>query len=54
MSRYSQYQEIKLIGRGNFGAAFLVILKSDPKKNKFIAKKINLTSLNEKDRINAL
>ena len=54
MSRYSDYQEIKLIGRGNFGAAFLVMHKKDEKKIKYIAKKINLQSLNEKDRINAL
>ena len=45
ISYENEFEEIKCIGRGNFGAAFLVKLKNPPTENSeifFIAKKILL------------
>lgn len=48
----SEYKELKWIGRGNFGSAFLVQSKTD--RNKYVAKKITLGQLPEKEQQNAL
>jgi hypothetical protein len=45
ISYEDEFEEIKCIGRGNFGAAFLVRLKNPPEPNQeiyYIAKKILL------------
>ena len=48
----TEYKELKCIGRGNFGSAFLV---SNRKTSvKYVAKKIILEQLPEKERQNAL
>lgn len=46
------YKEVKCIGRGNFGAAFLVANKQTGVK--YVAKKIMLGQLPEKEQENAL
>jgi NIMA (never in mitosis gene a)-related kinase len=52
-SLYAQeYKEIKCIGRGNFGAAFLVANRET--NVKYVAKKIMLGQLPEKEQQNAL
>ena len=48
-----EFEELKCIGRGNFGAAFLVKHKnppSDAKEIYFIAKKIVYAQLSEKEK----
>lgn len=46
ISYEQEFEELKCIGRGNFGAAFLVRLKNPPQDSKedvyYIAKKIIL------------
>jgi hypothetical protein len=46
-----EFEEMNCIGRGNFGAAFLVKLKNTPENEEvfFIAKKIILGQLTEKE-----
>ena len=48
----SRYLEKNKIGQGNFGSATIVTLQSNPKKY-FVAKKIKLCNLSEKDLQNA-
>lgn len=48
----NDYSEVKWIGRGNFGSAFLV--HNNETKDKFVAKKIMLGQLPEKEQQNAL
>jgi hypothetical protein len=54
----SAFQELRCIGRGNFGAAFLVQLKTPPPDYDgclhFIAKKIILCQLQPKEQEGAL
>ena len=47
-----EFEELRCIGRGNFGAAFLVKLKNTPDDEDifFIAKKIILGQLTEKEQ----
>jgi hypothetical protein len=47
-----EFEELRCIGRGNFGAAFLVKLRNAPegKEIYFIAKKIILGQLTEKEQ----
>ena len=47
-----EFDELRCIGRGNFGAAFLVKLKNTPDNEEvyFIAKKIILGQLTEKEQ----
>lgn len=47
-----EFEEVRCIGRGNFGAAFLVKLKSAPDGEDvyFIAKKIILNQLTQKEQ----
>ena len=56
--RYEEeFEEIKCIGRGNFGAAFLVKAKNPPTPDEevfFIAKKILLGQLSNKEQEGAL
>ena len=52
ISYEEEFEEIKCIGRGNFGAAFLVKLRNPPNpgdENFFIAKKILLGQLSPKE-----
>jgi hypothetical protein len=52
ISYEEEFDELKCIGRGNFGAAFLVRLKNPPDPNQeiyFIAKKILLGQLSFKE-----
>ena len=52
-SLYSkEYTELKWIGKGNFGAAYLIENKKDA--TKYVAKKILLGQLPEKEQQNAL
>ncbi len=52
------FEEIKCIGRGNFGAAFLAKLKmidpNNPQETHMIAKKILLGQLSSKEQESAL
>ena len=53
LSYQEEFEEIKCIGRGNFGAAFLVRHKNPPPDATevyFIAKKIVYAQLNEKEK----
>ena len=52
ISYEEEFEEIKCIGRGNFGAAFLVKLRQAPEDQEiyFIAKKIILGQLTEKEK----
>lgn len=45
-----EFEELRCIGRGNFGAAFLVRLRNAPVEHYFIAKKIILGQLTEKEQ----
>jgi hypothetical protein len=57
ISYEEEFDELKCIGRGNFGAAFLVRLKNPPDPNQeiyFIAKKILLGQLSYKEQEGAL
>ena len=48
-----EFEEMRCIGRGNFGAAFLVKLKNTPEgieDQYFIAKKIILNQLTQKEQ----
>lgn len=58
ISYEEQYDELKCIGRGNFGAAFLVKLRNPPEdmnaESQFIAKKIILGQLTPKEQEGAL
>ena len=47
VSYYDTFQEIKCIGKGAFGAAYLVISKA---KEFFIAKKIIMKKLSQRER----
>ena len=46
-----EFEEMRCIGRGNFGAAFLVKFRNSPEgqENYFIAKKIILGQLTDKE-----
>jgi len=52
ISYEEEFEEIKCIGRGNYGAAFLVKLRQAPADQEiyFIAKKIILGQLTEKEQ----
>ena len=53
ISYNEEFEELKCIGRGNFGAAFLVKHRnppSDASEIYFIAKKIVYGQLNEKEK----
>ena len=52
ISYEEEFEELRCIGRGNFGAAFLVKLKNTPDNEDifFIAKKIILGQLTEKEQ----
>ena len=53
MSYSEEFEELKCIGRGNFGAAFLVKHRNPPadaQEVHFIAKKIVYGQLNEKEK----
>lgn len=52
MGYKQEYEEVKQIGRGNFGSAHLVENKED--KIKYVAKKIMLGQLPENEQQNAL
>ena len=57
ISYEQEFEEIKCIGRGNFGAAFLVRLRNPPTQDGeqfFIAKKILLGQLSPKEQEGAL
>jgi hypothetical protein len=51
ISYEEEFEEMRCIGRGNFGAAFVVKLKNTPDGEDvyFIAKKIILNQLTEKE-----
>jgi hypothetical protein len=51
ISYEEEFEEMRCIGRGNFGAAFLVRLKSAPAEAEayFVAKKVILGQLTEKE-----
>ncbi len=53
ISYEEQYEELKCIGRGNFGAAFLVRFRNPPDdpgvETQFIAKKVILGQLTPKE-----
>ena len=52
ISYEEEFEEMRCIGRGNFGAAFLVRLKSTPdgaEPQYFVAKKVILGQLTEKE-----
>ena len=52
LSYEEEFDELKCIGRGNFGAAFLVKLKNPPEPGQeifFIAKKVLLGQLTLKE-----
>ena len=53
ISYNEEFEELKCIGRGNFGAAFLVKHRNPPPDAEevyFIAKKIIYTQLNDKEK----
>ena len=52
ISYEQEFEELKCIGRGNFGAAFLVRLRNTPEDEEiyFVAKKIILGQLTEKEQ----
>ena len=52
ISYEEEFEELRCIGRGNFGAAFLVRLRNTPDDEEiyFIAKKIILGQLTEKEQ----
>lgn len=53
LSYTEEFEELKIIGRGNFGAAFLVKHRNPPPdadEVHFIAKKIVYAQLNEKEK----
>ena len=52
ISYEEEFEEIKCIGRGNFGAAFLVKLRQAPANEEvyFVAKKVILGQLSEKEQ----
>ena len=52
MNYSEEFEELKCIGRGNFGAAFLVRVKDSPEGEEiyFIAKKIILGTLTTKEQ----
>ena len=52
ISYAEELEELRCIGRGNFGAAFLVKLRNTPDDEEiyFIAKKIILGQLTEKEQ----
>ena len=57
ISYEDEFEELKCIGRGNFGAAFLVKLKNPPEPNQeiyYIAKKVLLGQLTLKEQEGAL
>lgn len=57
LSFEDEFEEIKCIGRGNFGAAFLIKIKNPPDPDQeiyFIAKKILLGQLTPKEQEGAL
>lgn len=57
ISYEEEFEEIKCVGRGNFGAAFLVRARKNPNpdsENFFIAKKILLGQLDSKEQEGAL
>jgi len=57
ISYEDEFEELKCIGRGNFGAAFLVRLRNPPEPGQevyFIAKKILLGQLTFKEQEGAL
>jgi hypothetical protein len=57
ISYEDEFEELKCIGRGNFGAAFLVKLKNPPDPNQeiyYIAKKVLLGQLTLKEQEGAL
>lgn len=57
LSYEDEFDELKCIGRGNFGAAFLVKLKNPPEPGQelfFIAKKVLLGQLTLKEQEGAL
>jgi hypothetical protein len=57
VSYEEEFEELKCIGRGNFGAAFLVRLKNPPDPGTevyFIAKKVLLGQLTFKEQEGAL
>ena len=57
LSFEDEFEEIKCIGRGNFGAAFLIKINNPPDPDQeiyFIAKKILLGQLTPKEQEGAL
>jgi len=52
ISYAEEFEEMRCIGRGNFGAAFLVRLKSAPADDPiyFVAKKVILGQLTDKEQ----
>ena len=52
ISYEEEFEEMRCIGRGNFGAAFLVRLKNAPEDQEvyFIAKKVILGQLTDKEQ----
>ena len=57
ISYEQEFEEIKCIGRGNYGAAFLIRLKNPPNPNEdiyYIAKKILLGQFSSKEQESAL
>lgn len=57
VSYEEEFDELKCIGRGNFGAAFLVKIKNPPIPNQeiyYIAKKVLLGCLSPKEQEGAL
>jgi len=52
ISYEQEFEELKCIGRGNFGAAFLVRLRNTPNDEEiyFVAKKIILGQLTPKEQ----
>jgi hypothetical protein len=57
LSYEDEFDELKCIGRGNFGAAFLIKLKNPPEPGQelfFIGKKILLGQLTMKEQEGAL
>ena len=52
ISYEEEFEEMRCIGRGNFGAAFLVKLRNSPEGEDvyFIAKKIILNQLTQKEQ----
>lgn len=52
MSSLKKYRKIKYLGKGSYGAAILVELRSDPSA-KFVIKEIVIGHLKEKEQISA-